>query len=962
MDGGRSGPVAPVSLPSPAAEKGRVRPAGSAKRPRNAAATPVRRKRSRGKVESNVRVAVRVRPMNEREQGTGSSAVLSMPMGDMLQVDDGSVRPKSFTFDHVFPLDASQATVYEYAKGSLKDLLNGFNVTLVAYGQTGSGKTFTMGSEASRSQDPADRGIIPRALDDLFAALRPLQEDGAHVRTTVSFIEVYGNDVYDLLFPDKGGGTEARGGATPVQAPPTPTSSRLMRLLRASSTPQPVSAKQAQLVAVAQGEDGAAYCKGLNRVPISSAEEALKLLATGTAQRVVGETRMNAVSSRSHAIFSVELESERVEPGPPGAGPAEPLSPTRRRTKATLTFVDLAGSERLDRTGATGRRAKEGRDINMGLLCLGNVINALADEARLQKGGASGHVPYRSHKLTRLLQNALGGNSKTIFIACASPASCNAAETLSTLQYAHRARNIRNRATQQVDFQLAEAPPKESAPKDRAPKDSAPKDSAPKDGAPRNRLAEQMAKHRARMSMSSRTTPRRSASHRPLREHSENVGTAKGDNVDGVADAAKRPSAPPAAMTPRRRARTSREGELQAQIGALKRERDDAAAEAAAARQALEAAERQVAELRSAQETAEEGTRAAQRKALALEAAARASVERLEALAASNATLKEDKAIAEAAFRDATKDKAIAEAAYRDTTEAMEDAERRAALAEDAAEAAHRQVAEAEKAAEASRRQAAEEARAPAEQPADPQATAHHAEERQSAEEERRALQERCEGLASALAASQRDAERHAMAVADLERAVLERDEGIAAADERLRLALSEREELERRAEEAAAAGRAKVEALEHAKEELEHATEALTAKVAALEAENAQLRREGSAPPARGTPQDGKRVQSMARLNQVMTEWRTPGKLNGGGFFGSARVEPARPFPLAMPTEWGNPKSAQKSPQPGSAAASDAGAGSENVAPNVAGAAGAAPERKESWNEETGDLPPALF
>ena len=143
---------------------------------------------------------------------------------------------------------------------------------------------------------------------------------------------------------------------------------------------------------------------------------------------------MNVTSSRSHAIFIITL--------------------TTASFKSDFTFVDLAGSERMKKTGAEGTRAREGIDINIGLLALGNVINALADEERLASGKQIGHVPYRQSKLTRLLQDALGGNSQTLFLACVSPSDTNASETLSTLRYANRARNIKNAPVQNVDAHL----------------------------------------------------------------------------------------------------------------------------------------------------------------------------------------------------------------------------------------------------------------------------------------------------------------------------------------------------------------------------------------------------------------------------------------------------------------------------------------------------------------------------
>lgn len=170
----------------------------------------------------------------------------------------------------------------------------------------------------------------------------------------------------------------------------------------------------------------------------------MNVLNTGTLNRTTASTLMNLTSSRSHAVFTVNLQKTTRS--------AEGMDIT---TTSRFTFVDLAGSERMKKTGAKGTRAREGIKINEGLLALGNVINALGDEERLVKGEKT-HVPYRQSKLTRLLQDALGGNSQTLFLACVSPSDTNASETLSTLQYANRARNIKNTVTQNVDAAAVE--------------------------------------------------------------------------------------------------------------------------------------------------------------------------------------------------------------------------------------------------------------------------------------------------------------------------------------------------------------------------------------------------------------------------------------------------------------------------------------------------------------------------
>jgi len=241
-----------------------------------------------------------------------------------------------------------------------------------------------MGSEAhTELHQSGSTGLIPRFMNDLFQNLENL---GGDCQISTSFLEVYGEDVHDLLDP--------------------------MR----KSLP------------LREDASNSVVCPGLTAKTVQSASEALAVLHEGTLNRTTAATLMNLTSSRSHAVFTVTLQ--------------------QTNSTSRFTFVDLAGSERLKKTGCSGERAREGIEINKGLLALGNVINALADEERHQK---KLHVPYRQSKLTRLLQDALGGNSQTLFLACVSAADTNASETLSTLHYANRARNIQNAPCRNVD-------------------------------------------------------------------------------------------------------------------------------------------------------------------------------------------------------------------------------------------------------------------------------------------------------------------------------------------------------------------------------------------------------------------------------------------------------------------------------------------------------------------------------
>ena len=351
---------------------------------------------------AQVRVAVRVRPLTSKERDCKAVVEVHPPASI-------GVGARSFTYDLVLDSSVPQSTVYEKISPSLlASFLDGYNATVMAYGQTGSGKTFTMGSEVHNSEGfAADAGLIPRFMASIFQLLAqkkvsavtnppndmPVLQD---FQVHATFLEVYGEDVHDLLDRDR------------------------------KTLPLRDDAK------------GGVVVTGLTSLAISSADQALDVLNQGTLNRTTAATLMNLTSSRSHAIFTIYLTQT-----------------TRSQdidavTTSKFTLVDLAGSERMKKTGAVGERALEGIKINEGLLALGNVINALADEERISKGKKI-HVPYRQSKLTRLLQDALGGNSQTLFIACVSPAETNASETLSTLHYANRARNIKNAPTKSVD-------------------------------------------------------------------------------------------------------------------------------------------------------------------------------------------------------------------------------------------------------------------------------------------------------------------------------------------------------------------------------------------------------------------------------------------------------------------------------------------------------------------------------
>ncbi|CEP07147.1 hypothetical protein [Parasitella parasitica] len=280
-----------------------------------------------------------------------------------------------------------------------------------------------MGTGLESAVNPEHEGIVPRCIVDLFRNLQERSESNSEFQheVYVSFLELYNEELIDLLSPQLQQQVNAAAVTTA-----TPTAVK-----RKSGVPPPVNTS----VEVTIREDiaGNIYWSGVREERCYSPDELLSFLAKGSLCRTTGSTEMNTVSSRSHAVFSVILKQQKS---------AEEPSITSK-----FHFVDLAGSERLKRTNAQGDRAKEGISINSGLLALGNVISALGDEAR-----RTAHVPYRDSKLTRLLQDSLGGNSQTLMLACVSPSDSNFMETLNTLKYANRARNIKNRVTINQDF------------------------------------------------------------------------------------------------------------------------------------------------------------------------------------------------------------------------------------------------------------------------------------------------------------------------------------------------------------------------------------------------------------------------------------------------------------------------------------------------------------------------------
>ncbi|EGC38876.1 hypothetical protein DICPUDRAFT_93725 [Dictyostelium purpureum] len=366
---------------------------------------------------SSVKVAVRVRPFNEREKERNAELIVDMNGNSTVLTRPSALRvnptapptaedEKSFTFDHSYwsfnqsdPHFASQATVYnDLGKEVLKNAWEGFNCSIFAYGQTGSGKSYSMLGYNE------DKGIIPLVCEEMFERINATPASSTEqtvFKVEVSFMEIYNEKVKDLLNPknNKPGGLKVRN--NPSTGP---------------------------------------YVEDLSKLAVKSFAEIDMLMDEGTKARTVASTNMNATSSRSHAVFTIVFTQSKIDRS----------RGTAIDRVSKISLVDLAGSERANSTGATGVRLKEGANINKSLSTLGKVISALAENST---GKKAVFVPYRDSVLTYLLKESLGGNSKTIMIAAISPADINFEETLSTLRYADSAKKIKTVAVVNEDPQ-----------------------------------------------------------------------------------------------------------------------------------------------------------------------------------------------------------------------------------------------------------------------------------------------------------------------------------------------------------------------------------------------------------------------------------------------------------------------------------------------------------------------------
>uniref|UniRef100_A0A8D2P4Y6 Kinesin family member 27 n=1 Tax=Zosterops lateralis melanops TaxID=1220523 RepID=A0A8D2P4Y6_ZOSLA len=340
--------------------------------------------------EIPVKVAVRVRPLLSKEILYNHQACVRL-VPNAKQVIIG--KDHVFTFDFVFGKNSTQEEVYAVCiKPLLVSLTEGYNATVFAYGQTGSGKTYTIGGDHIASVAVDERGIIPRAIQELFHHISEHRNINFCVK--VSYIEVYKEELRDLLDLE-------------------------------------TSVKELH---IREDEKGNTVIVGAKEFQVECADEVISLLESGNAARHTGTTQKNEHSSRSHAIFTISICQKQ------SAEYQKNTDVEQDWISSKFHFVDLAGSERVAKTGNTGERFKESVQINSGLLALGNVISALGDPKR-----KSVHIPYRDAKITRILKDSLGGNAKTVMITCISPSSLDFDESLNSLKYANRAKNIRNK-------------------------------------------------------------------------------------------------------------------------------------------------------------------------------------------------------------------------------------------------------------------------------------------------------------------------------------------------------------------------------------------------------------------------------------------------------------------------------------------------------------------------------------
>jgi kinesin family protein 5 len=338
----------------------------------------------------NINVVCRFRPLNDKEKEISSTTCVTFPSSTTVTVNQSDSGPLSFNFDRVFSPSSTQEEIYEFsARHVVESVMQGFNGTILAYGQTSSGKTFTMTGEQGHA---VNMGITPRMVTTVFDIIDNASEN-LEFTVKVSFCEIYMEKISDLLDPSK------------------------------------------ENMKIRENKNKGVYIADLSETYVTGDFDVHELLRIGNLNRQVGESNMNAKSSRSHSLFSIVVTQTNVD--------------TFASKIGKLYLVDLAGSEKVSKTGAVGKRLEEAKTINKSLTTLGQVITCLTD-------GKSTHVPYRDSKLTRVLQDSLGGNSKTTLIVTCSPSPYNEQETVSTLRFGTRAKCIKNLAKVNREYTVAE--------------------------------------------------------------------------------------------------------------------------------------------------------------------------------------------------------------------------------------------------------------------------------------------------------------------------------------------------------------------------------------------------------------------------------------------------------------------------------------------------------------------------
>uniref|UniRef100_A0A7N0T518 Kinesin-like protein n=1 Tax=Kalanchoe fedtschenkoi TaxID=63787 RepID=A0A7N0T518_KALFE len=334
-------------------------------------------------MSSNVTVCVRFRPLTSKEIAEHGDEVCIRCLDDKSFVfKDERGEELTFNFDKVFYSESEQASVYEFSVLPIvRDAVNAINGTIITYGQTGAGKTYTIEGPNIKESDELKKGLLQRVVGELFECMKSSDET-VNYSMKLSMVEIYMEKVRDLL----------------------------------DLTKDNIQIKENKVQGI--------MLSGVTEITIVDAVDTIQWLHTGIANRAIGETYMNMASSRSHSIYILTIIQE--------------FKAHKRVRTGKLVIVDLAGSEKVEKTGAEGKVLEEAKTINKSLSALANVVNALTNPQ-----GKTNHIPFRDSKLTRILQDALGGNSRAALLCCCSPSPCNAPESLSTLRFGARAKYIK---------------------------------------------------------------------------------------------------------------------------------------------------------------------------------------------------------------------------------------------------------------------------------------------------------------------------------------------------------------------------------------------------------------------------------------------------------------------------------------------------------------------------------------